>query len=64
MAALKWIGVILVVVGGLNWGLMGIFKFNLVETIFGSVPMLVRIIYTLVGFATVYLITIVPKLLR
>jgi uncharacterized membrane protein YuzA (DUF378 family) len=64
MKALKWISVILVIVGGLNWGLVGIFGFNLVGTIFGTVPMLERIVYGLVGFATAYLITMVPKLLK
>jgi len=64
MTALKWISIILVVIGCLNWGLVGMFKFNLVETVFGMVPVLVRIIYTLVCFALVYLIVQQPKLLR
>ncbi len=55
--ALDWIALILTVVGGLNWGLVGVFKFDLVATIFGGVEALVsRIVYTVVGVAAIYLI--------
>lgn len=50
---LAWI---LLVVGGLNWGLVGAFDFNLVTTIFGSMAILERIIYILVGLSAVYAI--------
>ena len=39
----------LVVIGALNWGLIGIFGFNLVSWIFGSVTVLSRLVYILVG---------------
>lgn len=42
---------VLVIVGALNWGLIGVFNFNLVMRIFGSVPMVERVIYILVGVA-------------
>ena len=42
---------ILLIVGGLNWGLIGLFDFNLVEVIFGSIPVLEQIIYIVVGVA-------------
>lgn len=45
----------LVVVGGLNWGLVGLFNFNLVEVLFGQMPQLVQLTYVLVGVAAVYL---------
>ena len=64
MATLKLVSVILVIVGGLNLGLQGVFNFDLVGTIMGPVPMLVRVLYAFIGFATVYLITVVPKLLK
>jgi uncharacterized membrane protein YuzA (DUF378 family) len=41
----------LMVVGGLNWGLVGLFNWNLVEAVFGSVPWLVSLIYILVGLS-------------
>jgi uncharacterized protein len=51
-----WIALVLVIVGGLNWGLVGLFEFNLVEAIFGAIPALERIIYVLVGLAALYMI--------
>ena len=44
----------LLVIGGLNWGLVGLFDFNLVAAIFGQMTFLSRMIYILVGFAAVY----------
>jgi uncharacterized membrane protein YuzA (DUF378 family) len=45
---------VLLVVGGLNWGLVGILGFDLVATIFGQMSALSRIVYILVGLAAVY----------
>ncbi len=53
--ALDWTFFILTVVGGLNWGLIGLFDFNLVAELFSS-ESLQRIIYSLVGLATIGLI--------
>jgi uncharacterized membrane protein YuzA (DUF378 family) len=47
---------ILVVVGALNWGLVGLFDFNLVHAILGGVPALERIVYILVGVAGIVMI--------
>jgi len=41
-------------VGGLNWGLIGLFNLDLVQAIFGASPALVQIIYILVGLSAVY----------
>lgn len=46
----------LVIIGGLNWGLVGAFGFNLVEALFGAIPFLVSLIYVLVGLAAVYMV--------
>jgi len=51
-----WIALVLVIVGGLNWGLVGLFSFDLVEAILGSIPVLQKIVYVLVGLAAVYMI--------
>lgn len=51
MKVIDKIALVLIVIGALNWGLIGIFKFNLVDTIFGTMSMLSRIIYTLVGIS-------------
>lgn len=40
---------VLVLVGAVNWGLVGVAKFNLVEALLGSWPMVVRVVYALVG---------------
>ncbi|OGZ68608.1 MAG: DUF378 domain-containing protein [Candidatus Staskawiczbacteria bacterium RIFCSPHIGHO2_02_FULL_34_9] len=55
-STLDWVTLILVVVGGLNWGLVGAFDFNLVDSIFGMMSMLSRIIYVLVGLSAIYMI--------
>ncbi|HVZ12501.1 MAG TPA: DUF378 domain-containing protein [Patescibacteria group bacterium] len=47
---------ILVFIGGLNWGLMGLFNLNLVDALIGSAPQVEKIVYILVGVATIYLI--------
>ena len=54
MKAIHYIAVILVIVGALNWGLVGAFDFNLVNKILGSMPTLERIVYILVGLAALY----------
>jgi len=45
---------ILLVVGGLNWGLVGLFNFDLVATIFGEMSLLSRVVYILVGLSAAY----------
>jgi hypothetical protein len=45
---------VLLVVGGLNWGLVGLFGFDLVAAIFGEMSVLSRIVYILVGLSAVY----------
>lgn len=53
MKFISTIAMILVVVGGLNWGLVGAFDFNLVSAIFGSMESVERIIYVLVGLSAI-----------
>ena len=59
-----WVALVLVVVGGLNWGLVGIFKFDLVATIFGDMSALSRVVYTLVGLSAVYVAVALGQLCR
>ena len=47
----------IMVIGGLNWGLVGFFKFDLVQFIFGDMTLLSRIIFALVGIAGLYAIS-------
>jgi hypothetical protein len=55
-SALDWIALVLVIVGGLNWGLVGLLNFDLVATLFGSIAILQKLVYILVGIAAVYMI--------
>jgi uncharacterized membrane protein YuzA (DUF378 family) len=48
------VAMLLVVVGALNWGLVGFFDYNLVGEIFGSATDAARVVYALVGLAGVY----------
>ena len=61
MKVLDTIALILVIIGGINWGLSGFFQFNLVGSLFGSFSMLSRIIYALVGIASLYSISFFMK---
>ena len=54
MKTLDWIAHILVLIGGINWGLVGVADLNLVEMIFGAGNMITDIIYILVEIAALY----------
>jgi uncharacterized membrane protein YuzA (DUF378 family) len=61
---LDWIAIILLIVGGLNWGLVGIFSFDLVAAIFGDMSVVSRIVYILVGLSGVYILFSLGKLAK
>lgn len=56
MGAVDWVALVLVIVGGLNWGLVGFFNFDLVAAIFGDMSTLSRIVYDLVGLSALWMI--------
>jgi len=59
------IALVLVIIGGLNWGLIAAFKFDLVAWLFGGMDaLLARIVYALVGLSALYAICIFAKLSR
>lgn len=62
MKIVNVIALILVIVGGLNWGLVGIFEFNLVDFLFGVGSILSRLIYILVGISALWCITLFGKI--
>ena len=62
LGSLDWLALILVIIGGLNWGLVGIFGFDLVATIFGDMSAITRVVYILVGASAVYLLVIMGKM--
>ena len=55
--AIDYIALAVVIIGAVNWGLIGFFSFNLVSFIFGDMTLLSRIVYALVGLCGLYLIT-------
>ncbi|ANF81414.1 DUF378 domain-containing protein [Acinetobacter sp. NCu2D-2] len=64
LGTIDWIAYVLVIIGGLNWGLVGAFNFDLVAAIFGEMSVLSRIVYVLVGLSALYLIFTVTKLTK
>jgi uncharacterized membrane protein YuzA (DUF378 family) len=56
MNPVQWVAFILVLVGGLNWGLVGFFKFDLVAELFGDMSGISRVVYGLVGLSTLVLL--------
>jgi len=58
---LGWIAVTLLIIGGLNWGLVGLLGFDLIKEILGNMTLLSRIVYLLVGASAVYVLVVPPK---
>jgi len=62
MKTLSVICLVLMIIGAINWGLVGLFGFNLVEYLFGVTSALSRVIYVLVGLAGIFGIFMLAKL--
>ena len=56
MKIIDTIALVLIIIGAINWGLIGIFNFNLVDAIFGVMSVISRIIYILVGISGLWAI--------
>lgn len=54
---LDYLVLLLVIIGAINWGLIGFFQFNLVSFLFGEMTLLSRIVYAVVGIAGLYMIS-------
>ena len=54
MKVLDYIALIIVIIGAVNWGLIGFFRFDLIRVLFGDMTVLSRIIYGLVGICGLY----------
>lgn len=57
MKALDYTVLTIIIIGAVNWGLIGFFDFNLVATLFGQMSLLTRIIYAVVGIGGLYAIS-------
>ena len=64
MSALDKLAYILLIIGGFNWGLVGWLKYNLVDSIFGVNSAGSRIIYAVVGVASLYAIYSIVKMMN
>ena len=62
MKTLDYIALILVVIGAVNWGLIGFFSFDLVRLIFGDMTLVSRIVYALVGVSGLYSLSFFGRL--
>ncbi len=62
MNAVDWIAMVLLIIGGLNWGLVGLFSFDLVAAIFGEMSALSRAIYVAVGLSALWSLYTATKL--
>ena len=56
MTTIDWITLALVIIGGLNWGLVGLVDINLVALILGNMTLLSRLVYDLVGLSAIYIL--------
>ncbi|AUX20227.1 hypothetical protein SOCEGT47_006920 [Sorangium cellulosum] len=56
ISGLTWTAIVLTAIGAINWGLVGLFEFDLVAAVFGSLSVLSRIVYVLVALAGLYLL--------
>lgn len=61
MIIIKTTALVLMISGAINWGLIGLFEFNLVDAIFGDMSLISRIIYIIVGIAGLYGITFIGR---
>lgn len=60
---LDYTALTLVIIGAVNWGLIGVFKLDLVNLIFGNMTWISRIIYTLVGISGLYLLSLYGRVM-
>jgi hypothetical protein len=64
MNVVDWVALVLVLVGGLNWGLVGLFQFDLVATLFGVASLVSRVVYVLVGLGALYMVFKAPGMAK
>lgn len=62
MKVIDYIALVLVLIGAINWGLVGFFSFDLVRVIFGDMTIMSRIIYALIGIAGLYALSFFGRL--
>ena len=61
---LTYLALTIAIIGAVNWGLIGAFRFDLVAALFGEMSVLSRIVYVLVGVSGLYLLTLYGQIDR
>ncbi len=64
MRLLNYVALTVVIIGAINWGLIGFFDFNLVSALFGEGTVFTRLVYDLVGICGLYLVSFYGLLAR
>jgi len=64
MKPVALVALVLVIVGGLNWGLVAAFNFDLVATLFGAGSILAKVVYGLVGLSALVVAALIPSLMK
>ncbi|WP_156885471.1 DUF378 domain-containing protein [Massilia niastensis] len=62
MSALDYLAMALLIIGGLNWGMVGLFDVDMVATLFGPGSSLTRVVYVLVGVSALYSVYTIAKM--
>lgn len=60
ISTFDWICIFLIVLGGLNWGLIGLFRYDLIAQLLGTMSYFSRAAYAAIGFAGIYMLLIAP----
>lgn len=63
MKAVSMVALVLLIIGGLNWGLVGFFNYDLVSTVFGAGSMIARVIFDIVGIAAIVAAITAPMMM-
>jgi len=64
MKPIKWLALIILIIGGLNWGMIALLRFDIFFVIFGPMTALTRAAYALFGLAGLYIALIAKDLLK
>ena len=62
LGAFDWLAMVLMIIGGINWGLVGLMNIDLVATVFGDGTTAARVVYALVGLAALYSICTLSRM--
>ncbi len=62
LSIIDWVALALVIIGGINWGLVGLLKLDLVATLFGDMSLISRVVYVLVGVSALFVAMLIFKI--